>query len=65
MTNLLDERIDCHQSMDWQERGAVRPLFCGFRYKGIADTIVQLLHRNTSGVIAPTQSGIRLAARRK
>ncbi len=56
MTDLLDESID-HQSMDWTDSHiaarlySTRPL-----YQGIADTIVQLNRRSTSGVIVPSQS---------
>ena len=56
MTNLLDERIDYHQSMDWTYgHRVVRTLFHGVQYQGIANTIVQLIRRSTSGVIAPSQ----------
>jgi len=53
MTNLLDERIDCQYGLDiWAQS---RTLFHGPRYQGIANTIVQLIRRSTSGVIAPSQ----------
>jgi hypothetical protein len=56
MTNLLDERIDQHQSMDWTYGDrVVRTSFHGAPYQGIANTIVQLICRSTSGVIAPWQ----------
>ena len=56
MTNLLDERIDHHQSMDrTYGGGVVCGSFQGGRYQGIANTIVQLIRRSTSGVIAPSQ----------
>jgi hypothetical protein len=51
--NLLDERIDYHQSMDretWAETPR-RTLLQTAQYKCIADTIVQLIRRVTSGVI--------------
>jgi hypothetical protein len=52
MTNLLDERIDHHQSMDWTYgHRVVRALFHGAPYQGIANTIVQLIRPSTSGVI--------------
>jgi hypothetical protein len=54
MTNLLDERIDYHQSMDCTYgHRVVRTLFHGAQYQGIANTIVQLIRRSTSGLIAP------------
>jgi hypothetical protein len=38
MTNLLDERIDQLQNMDWTHgRGLVCTLFHGAQYKGIAE----------------------------
>ena len=56
MTNLLDERIDQHQSMDWTYQNRAAPvLFAGAQYQGIADTIVQLSPRNTSDVITQSQ----------
>ena len=55
MRNLLDEPIDHHERMDWTYgRKGVRTLFHG-RKKGAANTIVRLIHRNTSGQIAPSQ----------
>jgi hypothetical protein len=56
MTNLLDERIDHNQSPNsGYGNGFGRTLLQGTRYKGIADTIVQLIRRSTSGVITPSQ----------
>ena len=56
MMNLLDERIDRDQSTNWGcGNGFGRTLFHETQYKGIADTIVQLIHRSTSGLIAPSQ----------
>ena len=56
MTNLLDERIDYHQSIDWAYgHRVVRTLFQGAQYQGIANTIVQLIRCNTSGVMAPSR----------
>jgi hypothetical protein len=44
MTNLLDERIDQHQSMCWTYgHRVVRALLHGAQYQGIANTIVQLI----------------------
>jgi carbonic anhydrase len=37
------------------ETDSRRTLFHGAQYKGIADTIVQLIRRSTSGVIVPSQ----------
>ncbi len=56
MTNLLDERIDYHQSIDWTYgHRVVRTLFQGAQYQGIANTIVQLIRRSASGVVAPSR----------
>jgi len=50
--NLLDERIDYHQSVDRETGVETRAYFIAkAQYKGIADTIVQLIRRLTSGVI--------------
>ena len=55
-TSLLDERIDYHQSMDWTYgRRVMRTPFHGAQYKGIANTIVQLIRRPTSGLIAASR----------
>jgi hypothetical protein len=59
--NLLDERIDCRQSVDRETWVETRADFIAMaQYKGIADTIVQLIRRRTSGVIAPSQPTARL-----
>jgi len=56
MTNLLDESIDRHQSMDWTDSHTAARLYStGPLYQGVADTIVQLNRRRTSGVIVPSQ----------
>ena len=57
MTNLLDEGIDYHKSMDWKYvLRVVRTSYsAGPQYQSTADTIVQLIRRSTSGVIAPSQ----------
>jgi hypothetical protein len=52
MTNLLDERIDYNQGIDWTYRHrTARILFHQAQYKGIANTIVQLIRRSASGLI--------------
>ena len=54
MANLLDERIDYRRKtgLTFGHRVA-RAWFQGAQYEGIANTIVQLIRRSTSGVIAP------------
>ena|ERR1700691_1459744 len=54
MTNLLDERIDQHLSM-YRTCGTEWCVPYSAQYKGIANTIVQLICRSTAGVIAPSQ----------
>jgi hypothetical protein len=56
ITNLLDERIATtkYDLGIWKtDSGALYSATP--KYKGIADTIVQLIRRNTSGVIVPSQ----------
>jgi hypothetical protein len=57
MTNLLDERIDLapNYGLDtWAQSGA-HFIPRAPRYEGTANTIVQLIRRSTSRVIAPSQ----------
>jgi hypothetical protein len=50
MTNLLDEGIDQHQSMDWTcGNRVVRTLSHGTQYQCIANTIVQLIRHSNLG----------------
>jgi hypothetical protein len=57
MTNLLDECIDYHQSMDWTygAKECCVLYSTAAQYQGIANTIVQLIPGAPSGVIAPSQ----------
>ncbi|MGD0098370.1 MAG: hypothetical protein ABSB60_17945 [Terracidiphilus sp.] len=54
MTNLLDEGIDQHQTVNDMGTGC-RVLFDTGQYQGIANTIVQLIRRSSSVVIAQSQ----------
>ena len=56
MTNLLYERIDHGQGTNWGYGNRLgRTSFREAQYKGVADTIVQLIRRGTSSVIALSQ----------
>ena len=61
MASLLDERIGYRQSLECAiGHEVVRASLHRAQYQGIADTIVQLIRRSTSGVITPSQ---RIGAR--
>ena len=66
MTDLLDERIDRHQSMDKTYRNkVVRTLFRSAQYQGIANTIVQLISWRRPALIALSQSVGQLGPRKR
>ena len=55
--NLLDERIDCRQSVDRETWVETRADFIAMaQYKGIADTIVQLIRWSAEGVISSARA---------
>jgi len=58
MTSLLDERIDRHRNMDFSAYGHRGGAYFIPRapYKGIANTIVQLISWSAAGVIAAAQA---------
>ena len=55
MASLLDERIDQHEYMDSAYEPANACFIPRAQYQCIANTIVQLIRRSTSGVIAASQ----------